>query len=430
MRTVAIGDTSRPRILIIGGGFGGLAVCRELRRCDCEILLLDRRNHHLFQPLLYQVATAGLSGSDIAQPIRRLVKRQRNMEVHLAEVERVDLAAKTVHVRGRAEGFGFDALVIACGVETNWFGHPEYERHAIGLKTLTDAYAVRDRVLMAMERAENTGEEEAALRARLLTMVVVGGGPTGVEMAGAMAELTRRTAGTEMRRVTPEACRVILVDGSERVLGTFDPVSSERAKAGLEAMGVEVRLKGFVDGLGEGWVSVGGERIEAETVVWAAGVRAPEFVRGMGVATDRAGRVVVDPDCRVPGQGAVYVIGDAAALKDGRGVVVPGVAPAAMQVGAYVGRSIRARLRSGGLVESTAAPFVYRDKGSMATIGRRRAVVEVGRLKFGGAVAWVLWLFIHLMFLIDVRSKITVLLKWIWAYVRYDPSNRIVSERV
>lgn len=419
---------SLPRILIIGGGFGGLAVARALGGRTCEVLLLDRRNHHLFQPLLYQVATAGLSGSDIAQPIRRLVRKQKNVEVHMAEVESIDLHAKTLRVHGRVEPFGFDLLVIACGVETNWFGHPEYERFAIGLKTLTDAYTVRDRVLLALERAENTTPDETELRARLLTMVVVGGGPTGVEMAGALAELTRRTAHKELRHVSPEACRVILVDGGERVLSAFDPASSARALADLQAMGVEVRLKTIVDGFGEGWVSVGGEKIAAETVVWAAGVRAPDFMRTLGVPADRAGRVIVAPDCRVPGHPEVYVIGDAAALKDGRGVTVPGVAQGAMQAGAFVGRSIAARLADGSVHESKAKPFVFRDKGTMATIGRRRAVVELGKLKFGGALAWLLWLFIHLLFLIDVRSKITVLLKWAWAYMRYDPTNRILAE--
>jgi NADH dehydrogenase len=425
-----------PRVLILGGGFAGIAACRELAGAECRITLIDRSNHHLFQPLLYQVATAGLSGSDVAQPIRRMLNTQKNVEVHLAEVTGVDLTKRVVTTRdidGSSDGvhefaeIGFDHLVIACGVETNWFGNDAWEQHAIGLKSLADAYRVRDSFIRALEQAENE-PADSARRQALLTTVVIGGGPTGVEMAGALAELAKRASAKDYRRITGNACRIVLMDRDQRVLSTFDPALSDRAKRDLEGMGVEVRTGAGVDAIERGAVIVKGERLEAATVVWAAGVRAPAWTKTITptIETDRAGRIIVGGDLRVPGFETVYAAGDIALMKDAEGKLVPGVAQGAMQSGRFVGRSICERFR--GSPERNEV-FRYRDKGSLATIGKRRAVAEIGKLRIAGTLAWLLWLFIHLLFLIDVRSKLTVLIKWAWAYLWYDPSGRILVDR-
>lgn len=427
---------ARPRILILGGGFAGVAACRELAGAPCDVFLIDRRNHHLFQPLLYQVATAGLSGSDIAQPIRRMLNAQQNVEVHLAEVTGVDLDRRVVATRdvdGSVDGvhefeeIPFDHLVIACGVETNWFGNDAWEKHAIGLKSLADAYRVRDSVIQAFEQAENETEDSPRKRA-LLTAVVIGGGPTGVEMAGALAELIKHASAKDYRHVRGEDCRILLLDRSDRLLSAFDPALSARAKRDLESLGVEVRTGTGVDAIVQGAVLINGERLDAATIVWAAGVRAPEWTRAISpeVPTDRAGRIIVGPDLRVAGHDSVYAVGDVALITDARGVVVPGVAQGALQSGKFVGREIRAALQR---PPSPGRTFRYRDKGSLATIGKRRAVAELGRWKFAGTLAWLLWLFIHLLFLIDVRSKLTVLIKWAWSYLWYDPSGRILVEK-
>lgn len=430
-----------PRVLVLGGGFAGLAAVRALSGAACNVVLVDRQNHHLFQPLLYQVATAGLSGSDIAQPLRSILADQANAQVHRATVTRIDLSAGVVYFAEDPRPLDFDYLVLALGMVTNWFGKPEWAQHAMGLKSLHDAYRIRDRMLHAAELAENEFDDEAK-RATLLTTVVVGGGPTGVEMAGALAELGRREIEAEFRVVRANQLRVVLVSADERPLSTFDPKLSRRTLEDLRALGVEVRLGTMVRGLepasggtspddpaeGTTDVRLDGETIRAHTVVWAAGVRAPALIAGLGVPTDRAGRVVVEPDCSVPGHPNVFAVGDVAAMRHGAGFV-PGVAQGAMQSGAFVGRLIRDRVtQPGGAATRRARPaFTYRDRGSMATIGRARAVAEIGKLRLGGTAAWLLWLFIHVMFLVDLRSRSTVLLKWIWAYVFFRPSNRVVA---
>lgn len=418
------------RVLALGGGFAGLAAIRALDGADCEILLIDRQNHHLFQPLLYQVASAGLSGSDIAQPLRSILAAQANVQVHRATITSINLAAKQVRVAETSETIDYDTLIIATGMVTNWFGKPQWSQHAIGLKNLHDAYRIRDRLLDAAEQAENTIDDEM-VRHRLLTTVVVGSGPTGVEIAGAIAELSRREIETEFRVVKPHQLRVALVSADPRVLATFAPHLSEHAAKDLQFLGVELRQSASVRDLrpGEGpWTEVvlDGETIQAHTVIWAAGVHAPEFTRTMGVPLDRGGRFVVEADCSIPNYPDAFAVGDIAAMRHGNGLV-PGVAQGAMQSGAFIGQLIRARLRGTTLRQST---FRYHDRGSMATIGRARAVAEIGSRCFSGRLAWALWLVIHVLSLIDLRSKLSVLLKWIAAYVFYRPSNRVVAARV
>jgi NADH dehydrogenase len=420
-------------VLVLGGGFAGLEACRALRGAPCEILLVDRQNHHLFQPLLYQVATAGLSGSDIAQPLRSMLAGQSNVQVHRATAVSIDLASRTVAFRDEPDPIEYDHLVLGLGLVTNWFGHASWSRYAIGLKTLHDAYRIRDRMLDAAEAAENLVDDPDERR-RLLTTVVVGSGPTGVEMAGAMAELGRREIETEYRIVRAHQLRIVLVSADDRPLSSFHPELSRRTLDDLRSLGVDVRLSSPVRDLREGEVVLDGETIAAHTIVWAAGVRAPSIVHGLGVPLDRVGRILVEPDCSLPGHPNVFAVGDLAAMRvdpgdpggpgDPASRFVPGVAQGAMQSGAHVGRTIRDRLRGGAV---SVRPFRYQDRGSMATIGRAKAVAEIGGRRFGGLVAWLLWLFIHLAFLIDLRSKASVLLKWIAAYVFYRPSNRIVA---
>ncbi|MFO0963553.1 MAG: NAD(P)/FAD-dependent oxidoreductase [Phycisphaerales bacterium] len=458
---------SIPRVVVIGGGFAGLALCRELAKTRCQVTLVDRRNYHLFQPLLYQVATAGLSGSDIAQPIRRILRRQRNAATHLGEVARIDLARRVVVVRdvlepaepgarastdaraaiAREVELPYDFLAIACGVETNWFGHDAWAEHAIGLKTLADADRIRDSVLRALEQAENE-PDGSPRRAALLTTVVIGGGPTGVEMAGALAELARNVSAHDFRRCRGAGYRVLLLDRDDRLLTSFDPALAQRAREDLERLGVEVRFGAAVESIERGAVVVAGARIEAATIVWAAGVQAPALTRRIEppVTTDRAGRIAVDAQLRVPGHPEVFALGDIAHMDDGtgRGHAVPGVAQGAMQSGRYAGRAIRRMIEAGGASAagtgvtaadagttraSDARPFRYADKGSLATIGKRRAVADLGGWRFAGTPAWLLWLCIHLLSLIDIRSKLTVLIKWAWAYLWYDPAGRILVER-
>lgn len=428
---------AKPRVLILGGGFAGLAAARELAGVECEIVLVDRQNHHLFQPLLYQVATAGLSGSDIAQPLRSVLADQENVQVHRASVTKIDLVSKAVHFAEDPRPIDYDYLVIALGMVTNWFGHPEWARYAIGLKDLHDAYRIRDRTLHAAELAENEFED-AGKRATLLTTVVVGGGPTGVEMAGALAELGRRDIEAEFRVVRANQLRIVLISAEDRPLSTFHPSLSQRTLKDLEALGVDVRLKSIVRNLAPVTISGQGpaalsatdvildtETIRAHTVVWAAGVRAPALTGTLGVEVDRAGRIMVGPDCAIPGHPRVFGVGDIAAMKHGTGFV-PGVAQGALQSGTFVGRVIRKDIASGA---QERPGFRYHDRGSMATIGRARAVVQIGRVRLGGAVAWLLWLFIHLAFLVDLRSRLAVMLKWIWAYAFFQPSNRVVTAR-
>jgi NADH dehydrogenase len=411
-----IGMGERPHVVIIGGGFGGLAAARGLGQGPVEVTLVDRKNHHLFQPLLYQVAAAGLSPAEIAYPIRRILWRQRNTRVVLAEAVSIDPAGRTIRL---ADGeIGWDYLVLATGATHSYFGKDQWEVHAPGLKTLEDALEIRRRTLLAFEAAERERDPEA--RRAWLTFVVVGGGPTGVEMAGALAEIARHTLARDFRRIDPRTARVILVEAGERVLPAYPGQLSERAKEQLETLGVQVWVGGAVTGVDEGGVAIGADRVAARTVVWAAGVQASPLARSLGLPLDRAGRVRVAPDLTVPGCPGVFVIGDLALVEeDGR--AVPGVAPAALQMGAHAARNVLRSVRGEPLV-----PFRYRDKGSLATIGRRRGVALIGRLRLSGLVAWLAWLGIHIFFLIGFRNRFVVLFTWAWAYFTYQRSARLI----
>jgi NADH dehydrogenase len=408
----------RPQVVIVGGGFGGLAAARALRRAPVHVTLVDRRNHHLFQPLLYQVATAGLSGPDIAYPIRGVLSRQRNANVLLAEAVAIDVPHHDVVLSdGRLR---YDYLIVATGARHAYFGHPEWEACAPGLKSLEDALEIRRRILLAFERAEREVDLEA--RRPLLTIVIVGGGPTGVELAGAIAEIARDVMKSDFRAIDPRETRVVLIEAGPRVLATFPESLSANAQRELEERGVEVRTGTRVTDIDEHSVAIGTERIPAATVVWAAGVAASPLVRSLGVPLDDVGRVKVERDLSIPGHPEVFVIGDAATLTDASGAPLPGVAPVAMQQGRYVARLITDVI-AGGRRE----PFVYRDKGSLATIGRASAVAQIGRVKLAGFLAWLLWLVVHILYLVGFRNRVVVLINWAWAYLTMSRGARLIT---
>jgi len=423
-----------PHVIIIGCGFGGLEAARSLAGAPVRITLLDRSNHHLFQPLLYQVATAGLSAPSIAAPIRHMLRRQRNCTVLMAEVTGIAKAARRVSLAD-GQQLTYDALIVASGATHSYFGRDEWAEHAPGLKTLADAFKLRARLLSAFERAETLASP--AEREPWLNFVVIGAGPTGVEMAGTLAEIARHTLRDEFRRIDPAAARVLLLEGSERVLQAFQPALSAKAQQQLEGLGVQVRTRCKVVAIDASGVELeeqGGERqrIPTHTVVWAAGVAASPLGRALEVPLDRAGRVIVDGSLNIPGHPEVYVIGDLAAAqsheKDGSSRPVPGVSPGAKQMGRHAARQIMARLilnRPGG---QTLPPFRYRDYGSLATIGRKAAVADVGRLQFSGYFAWLFWLFIHIYFLIGFRNRLVVLMDWAWAYWSFQRYARIVVD--
>lgn len=411
--------TSRPRIIVLGGGFGGLVFCQSFRCPQADVLLVDRQNHHLFQPLLYQVATAGLSAPEIAQPIRSILRDRPNVQVHLGEVESIYPSERRLVVSGRS--LTYDYLVFALGGRTSYFGHPEWETFAPGLKSLEDAQRIRREVLLAFEHAENA--DTVADQQRLMTVVVVGGGPTGVELAGAFAELARHVLRRDFRRIDPAQARIVLVEGGPRLLGQFPAHLSDNARTTLEGMGVEVRCNVQVQDIQSGRVTFrGGESIEAGNIIWAAGVSASPLTAQLEAPLDRAGRVQVNPDLSVPGHPEIFVIGDAAALVDESGQPVPGVSPAAMQEAGHVARQLEDELDG----RPCRRPFKYWDKGSMATIGRFAAVAKIGRLEFTGYPAWLAWLFVHLVFLVGLRNKIAVLGQWFYSYVMYKRGARIV----
>ena len=404
--------------MIIGGGFGGLAAARALAGSPVRVTLLDRQNHHLFQPLLYQVATAALNPSDIATPIRRVLRHQRNAEVVLGTAERIDLDGRRVLLK-EGGALPYDRLILATGATHSYFGHPEWEKDAPGLKSIEDALEIRRRVLVAYEEAEREDDEDR--RRAWQTFVVVGAGPTGVELAGALAEIGRQVLKNDFRRIDPGSSRVILVEAGPRALAAFSPQMSESAKKQLEKLGVEVRLGAAVTALDNKGVNLGAERIEARTVLWGAGVQASALVRSLGAPLDRAGRVQVQPDLSVPGHPEVLVVGDVASLlQDGK--PVPGVAPAAMQMGKHAAKNVQRALAG-----QPALPFRYLDKGSLATIGRAHAVAEVGGLKISGLIAWLAWLFIHILFLIGFRNRMLVLAEWAWVYVRNERGARLIT---
>jgi len=410
-----------PRLLVIGGGFAGLWATRALARAPLRITLLDRSNHHLFQPLLYQVATAGLSAPDIAAPLRHILRRQRNVEVRLGEATAIDAAGRQVAL---ADGstLGFDYLLLASGATHAYFGHDDWAAHAPGLKSLDDALHLRRRLLLAFERAEAC--DDPAERTAWLNFAIVGGGPTGVELAGTLAEIARHTLKREFRRIDPASARVRLIEAGPRVLPSFPEMLSERARRQLQRLGVEVSTGVPVTAIDAGGYRLGEEYVPARTVVWAAGVAASPLARSLGVPLDRAGRVPVEADLSVPGHPHVFVAGDLAAVKRADGSAVPGVAPAAKQMGRHVAATIRARLRG-----EQADAFRYRDFGNLATIGRMAAVVDLHGIRLSGLPAWWFWLAAHVFFLIGFRNRLVVLLNWAWAYWSYQRAARIILGR-
>jgi NADH dehydrogenase len=412
----------RRRVVIIGGGFAGLSVARGLSHEPVHVTLVDRSNHHLFQPLLYQVAMAGLAPGEIAVPIRSVLSRQENVRVLLAEVNGIDLAARRVETRETAP-LDFDYLVVATGAENSYFGHDDWARVAPGLKDLDDAVEIRRRVLLAFEAAER--ETDPAVQRRHLTFVVIGGGPTGVELAGAIAELATFVLAADFRAIQSDATRVVLVEGGDRILSSFDEKLSADAAKSLAAMGVEIRTGLRVTAMDENGVTCGVEHIPASTVLWAAGVRGSGLAQKVGLPVDRGGRVVVEQDCSVPGQPNVFVIGDAASfVPEGAQQGLPGVSPVAMQQGRFVARQI-----ARSLAGAPRQRFRYVDKGSMATIGRSRAVAQIGKLHLSGFLAWMAWLVVHIFYLIDFRNRLVVLLDWAWAYFAYRRGSRLITGR-
>jgi NADH dehydrogenase len=409
----------RPHVIILGAGFGGLSAAKALAGADADVTLIDRRNHHLFQPLLYQVATAGLTPSQIASPTRAILRDQANVRVVLAEVDEIDVANRQVVTGARRTAF--DYLVVSAGAGHAYFGHDEWARYAPGLKSLEDALRLRARVLTAMEAAETACDP--AERARLLTFVVVGGGPTGVELAGAIAELVGRALARDFRAVRGAMARVLLIEAGPRLLPTFHPALSDYARKALARLGVEVRLGAAVSACDDEGVLLGDERIAAANVAWAAGVRASPIGHWLGGDADRAGRIAVQPDLSLPGAPEIFVIGDMAKVVQANGQPVPGIAPAAKQQGVYVAKVIRAAVAG----RPRPGPFRYRDYGMLATIGRRAAVVQMGGLRLRGLVAWLFWCVAHIWFLIGFRNRLQVTLDWLWAYLTFERGSRLIT---
>ena len=410
---------ARPQILIIGGGFAGLSAAKALRRAPADVTLVDRTNHHLFQPLLYQVGTGVLAPSDVAVPIRWAVRKQQNTTVLMAEVERIDTGRQTVVLDGGARELPYDFLILAAGARHSYFGNDEWEAHAPGLKSLEDAFEIRRRFLLAFEEAEKT--DDAAERAALQTIVIVGGGPTGVELAGIIPDTARHAFRRDFRRIDTRDTRVILLEGGDRLLTAYPDGLSEQAKRDLEALRVAVRLNALVTRIDEDAVWVGEERIPTRTVLWAAGNAASPLNQSLGVPLDRAGRAMVRPDLSVPGHPEVFVVGDAAAIGEGD-AQVPGVAPAANQAGDAAAQNIL-RVLQGQAPE----PFRYRNKGDLATIGRHKAVASLGRFNFSGRLAWWLWLVVHIMYLVGFRNRISVFVQWAYSYLTWQRGARIIT---
>ncbi|HEY7141141.1 MAG TPA: NAD(P)/FAD-dependent oxidoreductase [Methylomirabilota bacterium] len=409
---------ARPEVVIVGGGFGGLYAARALKGAPAHVTIVDRRNHHLFQPLLYQVATAALNPADIAAPIRSVFRGWPNVSVLLAEAVAVDVAAKKLVL---ADGeLPYDYLVLATGATHSYFGHDEWAPFAPGLKSIEDALEIRRRVLLAYETAER--ERDPERRREWMTFVIIGGGPTGVELAGALAEISRQALSREFQHIDPSHARIILIEGVSRVLPPYPEELSAKARRQLERLGVDVWTGARVTGVDEGGVHLGAERIRARTVIWAAGVAASPLARTLGVSLDRAGRVLVGPTLTIPGRDDVFVIGDLAAVEQD-GKPVPGVAPAAIQMGRHVARNIRLALAG-----RPGRPFRYRHKGSFATIGRGKAVGElVGGLRLSGFPAWVAWLAIHIVFLIGFRNRVLVIFQWAYSYVTFRRGARLIT---
>jgi len=408
-----------PRVVIVGAGFAGLYCARALKRAPARITVIDRRNHHLFQPLLYQVATGGLNPADIASPTRAILRRQRNAQVLLAEVRDVELDARQVRLED-GSAVPYDQLVIATGATHAYYGHPEWASVAPGLKTVEDALEIRRRILVAFERAER--EADPARQRAWLTFVIVGGGPTGVEMAGAVAEIARHTLASEFRRIDPHRARVFLLQAGERVLPSYAPSLSRAAQRQLERLGVWVHTGVRVTRIDEEGVSVGRERVEARTVLWAAGIAASPLVRRLEAPLDTAGRVLVTPALTVPGHDEVHVVGDVAAIRQEDGSTIPCVATAAIQGGRHAANDILRALQG-----MPPAPFRYVDKGAMATIGRAAAVAERRGWRVSGILAWLAWLLVHLLYLVSYRNRLSVLVQWAFHYATYDRAARLIT---
>lgn len=416
-----------PHIVVLGAGFGGLTFCQHFKNPKARITLVDRTNHHLFQPLLYQVATSGLSAPEIAQPIRAILADHRNVTVLMDNVVDFNLAEKRVLLE--KSSLTYDYLVLALGSCTGYFGHPEWEQFAPGLKTLEDALRIRNQILLAFERAENTDDTEE--RKRLMTMVVVGGGPTGVELAGAFAELARTVLKRDFRRIDPAHARIILIEGGKFVLNNFPPDLAESATRQLSNLGVQVRTGLRVQDIHRGELELNnGEIIRAENIFWTAGVSAVPLTRKLGVELDKAGRIQVNPDLTLPGYPDVFAIGDIAMVLQADGKPVPGLSPAAMQMGRHVARVIDEEVRGNGQNKKPRAPFKYWDKGTMATIGRSAGVAWFGKFKFSGLFAWLMWLVVHLIFLVGFRNKLFVLIQWVYSYFAYKRGARIITRGV
>jgi NADH:ubiquinone reductase (H+-translocating) len=413
-------NSTLPHVVIIGGGFGGLTAAKELKRAPVRVTLIDRTNHHLFQPLLYQVATSGLAPGHIAEPIRAILRRQPNATVLLAEATGVDFEKRTVQLTDGQ--ISYDYLILATGGRTSYFGHDEWEQFAPGLKDLDDAVEIRRRVLLAFEQAEKACD--SARRQELLTFVVVGGGPTGVELAGAIAELARFVLKSDFRCINPGEAKILLLEGGPRILPSFPPELSESAVRQLGRLGVHVRVNAQVTNIDEKGVYLKDEFIKSATVIWGAGVQATAFTKKLGVEHDRAGRVLVEPDLTLPGRKNVFAIGDMTSFTHQTGKPLPGVSPVAMQMGRSAARNIVHAIK-GEPYET----FRYFDKGSMATIGRKAAIAEIGKLRLTGLLAWLAWLFVHLLFLIGFRNRAAVLFNWAWSYFTYQRGSRLITGR-
>jgi NADH dehydrogenase len=410
---------SKPQVVIIGGGFAGLNAAKQLRAADVAVTVVDQHNHHTFQPLLYQVATASLSPADIAGPIRAILRRQSNLSVILAEVTGIDLARGVVLMG--ADELAYDYLIIAAGSADSYFGHDEWAKYAGGLKTLDDAVRMRNQILLGFEAAERAHTDDD--RRREMTFAIIGGGPTGVELAGAIAEISRHSISRDFDRIDPRQARIMLIDAGPRLLAAYPESLSKHAQSDLERLGVEIRLNALVTGVDErGLTLKSGDRIEAATRLWAAGVQASPLGRGMGVEVDRAGRVLVNPDLSIPGHPNVFVAGDLAALNGKDGKQLPGVAQVAMQQGRAAAKNI---VRS--VAGEPTAPFRYKDLGNMATIGRNRAVADIHGIHLHGFIAWVIWLTIHLINLIGFRNRFVVMTQWIWSYLTFYRRVRLIT---
>ncbi|MBC2600912.1 NAD(P)/FAD-dependent oxidoreductase [Puniceicoccus vermicola] len=420
-----MGSSTKKKILVLGGGFAGLEFCRRFKDEDTSIMLVDKKNHHLFQPLLYQVATSGLSAPQIAQPLRGILRGRDQLTTYLDEIQEISLEGK--FAKGKNRIYEYDYLVLGLGAKTSYFGNDHWAEHTHGLKTLNDALGIRNHVLRSLEMAEM--ETDSEKQKRLMTFIVVGGGPTGVEMAGALAELGRHVLNRNFRHIDPKNVRVILVEGSDKILGNYSDPLPASAQKQIEKLGVEVRCGNMVEDIRAGELDVGGETIYAGTIIWGAGVEAVPLTKQLGAPLDRAGRIKVCPDCSIPGHPEAFAIGDIAHLVDTKGKPVPGVSPAALQMAKHISKIIAKEIETGQMRKpEERKAFTYFNKGNMATIGRSKAIAEIGKLKMSGMPAWMAWLVVHLIFLVGFRNRIVVLLDWFYSYINYRRSARIIFE--